>query len=168
MTYTAAPYSPSTQFEKFHEHVHGQWVSRSLDDCLARRAELGERISVLDGYQNLSQSQEAEREDACGTTVVLDELISEKTLAQRSEQIERVRRAAQDPANLERPDGTVGAPPLVKGLGDRRETADETLQRMRSNPWRAEDSGPLAGHTSYGCARLPRGWSPALTPRWKG
>jgi hypothetical protein len=49
----------------------------------------------------------------------------------------------KDPANLERPIGWEGgAPPLVKGLGDRRETGAEVLQRMRSNPWRHED-GPL-------------------------
>jgi HK97 family phage major capsid protein len=33
---------------------------------------------------------------------------------------------------------------------DRIESADETLQRMRSNPWRAPDGDPLVGHTSYG------------------
>jgi HK97 family phage major capsid protein len=141
-TYTPAPFSPRTQFEQFREHVHGQWESRSLDDCLVRRAELGERVGVLDGYQNLSQPQEAEREDACGTTVILDELISEKTMAQRAEKIEHIRRAAMDPANCEGPAGFPGAPPLVKQLGERRETAGETLQRMRSNPWRHED-GPV-------------------------
>jgi len=31
----------------------------------------------------------------------------------------------------------------VKGLGDRRETGAEVLQRMQSNPWRREDGGPL-------------------------
>jgi HK97 family phage major capsid protein len=150
MTYTAAPYSPRTQFEQFREHVRGQWESRSLDDCLARRAELGTRVDVLDGYQNLSQPQEAERDDACGETVILDELISEKTLAKRAADIERIRLAAQDPANLEGPAQFPGAPPLVKGLGDRRETGAEVIQRMRSNPWRAPDGGPLAGHTTYG------------------
>ena len=40
-------------------------------------------------------------------------------------------------------EGPVGAPPLVKGLGDRRETGAEVLQRMRRNPWRHEDGGPL-------------------------
>jgi hypothetical protein len=119
-------------------------VSRSLDDCLTRRAELGERVSVLDGYQNLSQSQEAEREDACGTTVILDELISEKTLAQRAEKIEAVRRAAQDPANLERPRGGSNpygesGPALVRQPGTRLESAAETV--CRANPW----GGTLTG-----------------------
>jgi HK97 family phage major capsid protein len=157
MTYTAAPYSPRTQFEQFAEYVRGQWESRSLDDCLARRAELGQRADVLGGYQNRSQVQDAEFEDATGAGVILDELISEKTLAQRAEKIEAIHRAAQDPANLESSVPGQQAPSLVKGLGDRRETADETLQRMRSNPWRDPDGGPLAGHTSYGMGESGRG-----------
>jgi hypothetical protein len=39
--------------------------------------------------------------------------------------------------------------PLVKGLGDRRETAAEIIQRS-GNPWAARAEGPLNGHTSYG------------------
>jgi HK97 family phage major capsid protein len=142
MTYTAAPYSPRTHFPQFAEHVRGQWEPRSLDDCLARRAELGERVNVLDGYQNLSQQQEAERDDACGEQVILDELISAKTLAQRAEKIEHLHRVAQNPANLEGSVPGQQAPSLVKGLGDRREQPGEVLQRMRSNPWRHED-GPI-------------------------
>jgi HK97 family phage major capsid protein len=143
MTYTAAPYSPRTQFEQFRDHVRREWEPRSLDECVARRAELGERAGVLGGYQNLSQPQEAEYEDACGAGVILDELISEKTLAQRAETMEKLHRAAQNPANCESSVPGQQAPSLVRGLGsDRRETADETLQRMRSNPWRHED-GPI-------------------------
>jgi HK97 family phage major capsid protein len=153
MTYTAAPYSPRTQFEQFREHIRGEWEPRSLDECVARRAELGARVTELDGYRALSQPQESEREDACGATVILDELIAEKTMAQRAEKIEHLRRVAQNPANLERsvPDGQVnGAPALVGNPGTRVESADETLQRMRSNPWKGGDGGPLAGHTTYG------------------
>jgi HK97 family phage major capsid protein len=40
-------------------------------------------------------------------------------------------------------------PALVKGLGDRRETPGEVIQRMGSNPWRSED-GPLNRETTSG------------------
>jgi HK97 family phage major capsid protein len=152
-TYTAAPFSPTTHFEQFHDHVRGEWEPRTLDDCLAHRADLGTRIDQLRAYSARSQPQESELEDATGATVVLDELISEKTLAKRSADIERVKRAAMDPANREAgwDPGQVadrGAPPLVKGLGDRRETAGEIMARS-GNPWAAVRSDPLAGHTSY-------------------
>ena len=133
-TYTAAPFSPQTDFEKFREHVRGEWESRTLDDCLAHRADLGPRIEQLRGYVNRSQSQDAEFEDVTGASVVMDELISEKTLAKRSAAIERVRQAAMDPANCEGPNpgpAGPGAPALVKGLGDRRESAAEIVQPQR-------------------------------------
>lgn len=141
-TYTAAPFSPRTHFEQFREHIVAEWGERSLDDCLVRRADLGPRTSVLAGYQNRSQQQDAELEDITGEAVILDELISGKMLAKRSETISRGMAAMADPANLEGPARADGAPALVHGLGDRRESAGEILQRMRSNPWRSED-GPV-------------------------
>jgi capsid protein len=150
-TYTAAPFSPRTDFEKFREHVVAEWGERSLDDCLARRADLGPRIDTLAGYVNRSQPQDAELEDITGETVILDELIAGKVAAKRSADIERLKRVAQDPANLERPIGWEGgAPALVRNPGTRIESPAETIQRMRSNPWRGPDGDPLAGHTSYG------------------
>jgi HK97 family phage major capsid protein len=150
-TYTAAPFSPRTDFGQFHDHVVAEWGERSLDDCLAHRADLSTRIDVLGGYPNRSQPQDAEFEDATAAAVVLDELISGKTLAKRSADIEHVRRAAMDPANCEGPNpgpAGPGAPALVKGLGDRRESAAEIVSRS-GNPWSAR-SAPLDGHTSYG------------------
>jgi HK97 family phage major capsid protein len=147
-----APYSPDTQFEQFRAAVRADWEPRSLDECSARRAQLTERLEVLGGYQNLSQVQRAELEDCTAGIVVLDEVVGEKTMARRAETIAHARELMKDESNLERPIGWEGgAPPLVKDARhDRRETAAETLQRMRSNPWAAPDGGPLAGHTTYG------------------
>jgi HK97 family phage major capsid protein len=148
MTYTAAPYSPRTQFEQFAEYVRGQWESRSLDECLARRAELGQRADVLGGYQDRSQPQDAEFEDATGAGVILDELISEKMLAKRSADMAHLHRAAQDPANLEASVPGQQAPSLVRNPGTRLESAQETVQR--ANPWRDPDRGPLVHETAQG------------------
>jgi HK97 family phage major capsid protein len=152
--YTAAPFSPRTHFEQFREHVVGEWGERSLDDCLAHRADLGSRIDVLGGYTNRSQPQDAEFEDATAAGVILDELIAGKMLAKRSANLEHIKRLAQDEANLERPAGWTGEKPgalaLVTNPGTRIESPAETLQRMRSDPWRGPDGDPLRGHTSYG------------------
>jgi HK97 family phage major capsid protein len=117
---------------------------KSRAELAARRSECVTRAAQLRGYARLSQAQRDECNELAAEQLTLDELITEADVRARAESIERVRRAAMDPANLERsvPDGPPGAPALVKGLGDRRETADETLQRMRSNPWRSED-GPI-------------------------
>src|SRR5689334_19155205 len=115
-----APFSPDTHFEEFRAAVRADWEPRSLDECSARRAEVNDRAAVLRGYANLSQVQRAELEDCAAGVVVLDEIVGEKMTAQRAEKIEHIRRLAQDPANLERPDGySGGGAPLVKGLGDR-------------------------------------------------
>jgi hypothetical protein len=171
-TYTAAPFSPRTQFEQFREYVVGAWGERALDDCLAHRAELGTRIDVLGRYTNRSQPQDAEFEDVTGATVIMDELISETVQAKRSADIEHLRQVAADPANLERPAGVDGekpaAPALVTNPGTRIESPQETLQRMRSDPWRGPDGDRLAGHTSYDRrARARPGSWPARTPRWR-
>jgi HK97 family phage major capsid protein len=164
-TYNPAPFSPRTHFAEFHDHVRGEFEARSLDDLIAHRADVVSRLEQLQGYPVLSQPQETELEDATGTTVVLDELISEKATVRRSEQIARGMAAMADPANREGPDS--GSPPLVKGLGDRVEQPEETLQRMRSNPWRHED-GPvnradtMAGLVSRAHTAL-EGLEPALT-----
>jgi HK97 family phage major capsid protein len=147
-TYTPAPHSPDTQFEQFRAAVRADWEPRSLDECSARRAELTGRVEVLGGYANLSQVQRAEFEDCTAGVVVLDELVGEKLTARRSEQIARGMEAMRDPANCEGSVPGQQAPALVKGLGDRAETATEIMQRS-GNPW-AVRSDPLAGHTSYG------------------
>jgi HK97 family phage major capsid protein len=73
---------------------------------------------------------------------VLGSLIDQDDVRLRSEAISRGMELMKDPANCEGPAGAVGVPALVTRLGDRPESAAETLQRMRSNPWRHED-GPV-------------------------
>jgi HK97 family phage major capsid protein len=88
----------------------------------------------------------------------LDALMLEEQVLTRNElaaarraEIERITRVAQDPRNLEasvpamRPDGT---PALVRQLGTRLETPEETIQRA-GNPWR-DESGPLNRETAAG------------------
>jgi HK97 family phage major capsid protein len=107
---------------------------------------------VLGAYQNRSQPQDAEFEDATAATVILDELISGKVQAKRSAEISRAMELMKDEGNLERPIGyeAPGAPALVTNPGTRIESPQETLQRMRSDPWHGPDGDPLRGHTSYG------------------
>jgi HK97 family phage major capsid protein len=147
-TYTPAPFSPRTQFEQFREHVVAEWGPRSLDECLAHRADLGARVDVLGGYANRSQPQDAEFEDATGATVILDELIAGKMLAKRSADIEHIKRAAQDPANCESSVPGQAAPSLVRQPGTRLETPQEVVQRS-GNPWR-DQGGPLNRETAAG------------------
>jgi HK97 family phage major capsid protein len=118
---------------------------------LTRRTEVTAELAKLEGYAHRSNAQDAQLDELTAELTVLSSLVDQDDVRVRSEKLEHIKRVAQDPANLERPDGyTGGGAPLVKGLGDRRETAAETIQRMRSNPWRASDGGPLAGHTTYG------------------
>jgi hypothetical protein len=114
-----------------------------VDDPLEREGEIRERLRDLEADPEVTErSNGAER----------DRLIGEYTeirRATRAAQIDRGMRAMADEANLERPNGAVGAPALVRGLGDgRRESAAEIIARS-GNPWAAR-SGSLDGHTSYG------------------
>jgi len=70
--------------------------------------------------------------------------VSKGDIEIRRAKVERGMALMSDPANLEGPESgsRPGAPALVKGLGDRAETAAEVIQRMRTNPWRHED-GPV-------------------------
>ena len=128
------------EFAELRTTTRNLWGQRPLESVLERRADLAARQELLAGYANRSAPQDREM-DANGAEIIfLDELAGEKTTEARRATISRGMAAMADPANLERP---VGAPPLVKGLGDRRETGAEVLQRMGSNPWRHEDGGPL-------------------------
>jgi hypothetical protein len=124
-------------------------------DLLARRSECVTRSAELKGYEHLSQAQRNECNELAAEMLTLDELVMEADVATRAESLERIKRAAMDPANLEAgcdpgPGGQREAPALVRGLGDRRrETAGEIAARS-GNPWAATRFDPLAGHTSYG------------------
>jgi HK97 family phage major capsid protein len=122
------------------EHFDGQWRGKTRAELDTRREQCIARAAELGGYKHPSQAQRDEFDSLTAETIVIDNLIKADDVEIRRAKIEHLTRVAADPANLERP---VGAPPLVKGLGDRRETGAEVIQRMQSNPWRHEDGGPL-------------------------
>jgi HK97 family phage major capsid protein len=135
-------------FESRRSYVRAEWEPRTLDEVSDRAEELRARIDQLNGYAHRTQGQETEFEDTVAELDFIDELIGEKYAAQRSERIDRVRRAYTDPANREGPEpNRPGAPAYVTQLGTRLESASETVQR--ANPWR-DDSGPLNRETSAG------------------
>jgi HK97 family phage major capsid protein len=76
------------------------------------------------------------------TIGVVDEILGEKQTEIRRSKLDAVRRAVGNLANRESGDGggMPGAPALVKGLGDRLETAGEVIQRMGRNVWRDDDT----------------------------
>jgi HK97 family phage major capsid protein len=125
---------------------------------LTRKSELAGRMAELEGYARRSNAQDEELAELIAEHTVLSSLVDQDDVRLRSEQLEHIKRAAADPANREAgwdpgPGGAKpSAPAYVKGLGDRRETADE-ITRRSGNPWRDPDNGPLAGHTSYGMMR---------------
>src|SRR5207253_1084026 len=114
---------------------------RPLDAVLERRADLAARQEKLAAYAHRSDPQDREHDQNAAEIIFLDEIAGEKTTEARRARIEAITRMAQDPANLERPDGTIGAPALVRNPGTRLESAQETVRR--ANPWRAADGGPL-------------------------
>jgi HK97 family phage major capsid protein len=128
------------EFAELRTSTRNLWGQRNLEAVLERRADLAARQEALTAYAHRSGPQDREHDQNSAEIIFLDELAGEKQVEARRSAISRGMAAMADPANLERP---VGAPPLVKGLGDRRETSAEVLQRMGSNPWRHEDGGPL-------------------------
>jgi HK97 family phage major capsid protein len=161
--YEASP-SSAVLLERYGERHRG----KSRAELDSRRGECVTRAAELKGYEHLSQPQREEADALAAEMLTLDELIGEDDIVRRSEQIERVRLAAQNPANLEA--GTAGAPlapSLVKGLGDRVESAAETLQRFRSNPWQHEDGPITRMDTTAGlisrCHSALEGLEPQLT-----
>jgi HK97 family phage major capsid protein len=112
---------------------------------LIRRTEVTGELATLEGYSRRSKAQDDQLDELVGELTVLGSLIDQDDVRVRSETIARGMELMKDPANCEGVDGGTrpyGGAALVKGLGDRRETGAETIQRMRSNPWRHED-GPL-------------------------
>lgn len=143
--------TPGDQFSRYLEQHKGG----KRADWNVRRTALLDEAAKLTGYARRSNAQEEQLGEVHAEVSALDTLIADDDVRVRSESISRGMKAMADPANLERPDGAVpgarpGAPALVRQPGTRLESAAETLQRMRSNPWRGPDGDPLAGHTSYG------------------
>ena len=128
--------------------------SKSGEALTARYNEVVDRMAALKGYARRSGAQDDELGRLNAEMTVLDVAIADRKVAARTQlaaeragKIAEITRMAQDPANLE---GPAGAPALVKGLGDRLETAAEVIARS-GNPW-AVRGGPLDGHTTYGRA----------------
>jgi len=139
-TEIVSPFGPPPDRDQLVERYDGQWRGKTRAQLDARREQCIARAAQLGDYEHPSQAQRDEFDQLTAETIVLDGLIKADDVKIRRAKIEAISRTAADPANLERP---VGAPPLVKGLGDRRETGAEVLQRMGSNPWRHQDGGPL-------------------------
>src|SRR5690242_16839854 len=80
---------------------------------LTRRTEITAELARLEGYARRSKAQDDQLDELTGELTVLGSLIDQDDVRIRSENIEHIKRLAQDPANLERPIGYDGAPPLV-------------------------------------------------------
>lgn len=136
------------RYKEIHDGKPLAALTARYDQVLDRRAE-------LEGYARRSGTQNDELDQLGAELTVLEvamadakQAVRSQLAAERAEKIAEISRLAQDPANCEGPnDGlqgkVLGAPAVVKGLGDRRETSAEVLQRMGSNPWRHQDGGPL-------------------------
>ena len=132
-------------FERFMaQHSGGQRTG-----WLTRRTRITAELARLEGYAHRSNAQDGQLHELTSELTVLGSLIDQDDVRIRSEKIEHIKRAAQDPANLERPDGSMGgSPALVRQPGTRIESAAETVQR--ANPWRDSDRGPLTHETGQG------------------
>jgi HK97 family phage major capsid protein len=137
---------------------------KGAEALVARHSQVLDRVAELTGFARRTHGQDEELSRLYAEQTVLDVAIADAKVlvrsqqaAARAEKIAEITRAAQDPANLERgyDDGSAaldagpGAPALVKGLGDRVETPAESIQRMRSDPWR-DSGGPLNRETGAG------------------
>jgi HK97 family phage major capsid protein len=137
------------RYKEIHEGKPLAALTARYDQVLDRRAELA-------SYARRSNSQDDELDQLSAELTVLEVAIADaktavrsQLAAERSAKIAEISRVAQDPANLERPDGAIGAPALVKDARrDRLESADEVVQRA-GNPWR-DDGGPLDRETGAG------------------
>jgi HK97 family phage major capsid protein len=133
------------------EHYFDAHTGKPRSELTDRRGQIIARTAELEGYPRRSQAQAAELDGLIAEQIAVDDLIKRADVEARQAEISRATGLMKDPANLERP---VGAPPLVKGLGDRRETAAEVLQRA-GNPWRDPDGGPLS-RTETGAGLISR------------
>jgi HK97 family phage major capsid protein len=142
---------PDLVAEQFERHM-ARHKGGQRSGWLTRRTEITADLARLEGYARRSNAQDDELQALTSELTVLGTLIDQDDVAIRSESIRRGMAAMANPANLEGP-GAVqavdGAPALVKGLGDRRETAAEVIQRS-GNPWASRSEGPLDGHAGYG------------------
>jgi HK97 family phage major capsid protein len=127
------------EFSGLRESVRNLWEPRPLDAVLERRAELAGRQETLAGYAHRSGPQETEWAQNDAEILFLDELAGEKQTEIRRANIDRVRRAAQDPANLE--SGYAGdAPGFVPDMRSGRLESPFQVIARAGDPWGAEDT----------------------------
>ena len=143
------------EFAELRTTTRNLYCARPLEAVLERRADLAARQEALSAYAHRSAPQDREHDQNAAEIIFLDEIAGEKTTEARRAKIEAITRTAQDEANLERPYGTSG-PALVKDARhDRLESPAETLQRMRTDPWR-EAGGPLGNSLDSSAGLISR------------
>lgn len=134
-----------------YQEIH---VGKPLAALTARYDEVLDRRAELTSYARRSGTQDDELNQLAAELTVLEVAIADAKTAVRSERaaeratkIAEISRLAQDPANLEGPASSsqpygASGPALVTRPGDQPESAQQIMQRMKSNPWRSAD-GPL-------------------------
>jgi hypothetical protein len=143
------------RYQEIHEGKPLAALTARYDEVLDRKAE-------LTSYARRSGAQNDELNQLGAELTVLEVAIADAKTAVRSQlaaeragKIAEISRIAQDPANLEGPGGGsqpygASGPALVKDARrDRIETPAESIQRMRTDPWR-DSGGPLDRETGPG------------------
>ena len=150
------------KFLQVCERFRAGHEGKPLAALTARQGEVLDRIAELKGYARRSVSQDDELDELGAEQTVLDVAVADAKLAvrsqmaaERAEKIAEITRTAQDPANLERPYGQSGPAMVKDARHDRLETPAETLQRMRTDPWR-EAGGPLGNSLDSSAGLISR------------
>lgn len=157
------------KFLQVCEHYREIHEGKTLAALTGRYSQVLDRTAELESYARRSNSQDDELDQLGAERTVLDVGIADRQVAARSQlaaeragKIAEISRVAMDPANLEgpasgsQPGGSIGAPALVKQTGDRLETPAESLQRMRTDPWRDGDGGPLSNRLDSSAGLISR------------
>jgi hypothetical protein len=98
------------------EEFRAEHESKSGEALLARYNEVLDRMAALKGYARRSGAQDDELARLNAEMTVLHVAIADRRVlvrsqlaAERAEKVAEITRMAQDPANLERPEGAGGA-----------------------------------------------------------
>ena len=138
-----SPAPPAVALDDVEGYV-GSWRSASPDERLARSGEVTVRVRELSGYAHRSQPQEDELVRLAAESVALDELVA-------GDARERVRIAAQDPANRTEPN--TGQPAAVRSLPSRFRPAQDGDGIWRSRTaWQGLDESSFRSQSMVGRA----------------
>ena len=124
------PTLTESEFNGLRDEIRETWLSRSLSDIDARRAEVGARVDQLRSYVHRSGPQADELDRASAEVVFLDELAGEKRAEISRAKLDRVAEIYRTRPDLcESGDGgqAPGSPALVSRLGTRHESAAEVI-----------------------------------------